>query len=1057
MRFAVLGPLRVDHDGDAVVVKGDTQRRILAALLARPGRPVGVSELVDMLWPDNPPSNAVRNVRSYVAKLKRVHGQHVQTPRLPIESGPSGYTLRIRAGELDSVEFADAVRRATQAHRAGEPTTANLLLDRALRLWQGDPFVDIDESPFLRPEIERLRRCQLEAFELGLALGRASELVPELARLVEQHPYQEHPAALLMRALNASGRQAEAQETFRQLRYRLVHDLGVDPSPEVAELHQALLRGADTTARVERHDRVSESVTQAYIDPPASHEHSAHSFDPVPGGGPETAGRWVLLDGMPQPPRAFQPRPEYLRQLDIGGTDRPSVCTVTGPPGVGKTQLVAAHARTRLSRGDTVFWLNADSDENLVAGMADVAALMRPHARDEDTERAAQHARRWLSNLTEPALLVFDNAREPETVRQWLPQAGSTQVVITSNRRVFGWLGGHMELDAFDREEARAYLDAATGLPRDEAMEGVIDGVGRYALALALAGAVIATERLSYADYLRRLRNLPTRSSLAAHEGDPYPHGVVDAIRLSLNAVRDQPGAQALAEQLAVLARSGTSRSLLVPETLEEHGRAERSGALAALVDAYLASYTQDGEMLVMHPLTRRVLLELCKEQDRLEKLLGAATALLNDHVARSEDEDYQHGAELLSHLESILALSERIAIDNPLHTELLALCTKVIGRFHHRCDFVRAAPLNTAVHERQRRLLGDDSPETLRSCTELAREYRRQAKLGGAVELLEQTAERQRERLGPDHPDTFWTRHTLAATHLVAGRPDTAIAMLRELTADDRAGGDRTLRLGSRRRLAWALRSLARLSESARIYREILPEYANVHGPEHPQTLRTRSELACVHRLAGELDTAEGLLAEVLAVRERALGTEHPDNWHDRDRLADVRRASGAGGAREIFERTATHWQHTLGERHPWTLLARNNVACALESEGDLPAASAMFADLYQAHEQVLGPVLPRTLNVGNNLACVRALRGDVDGAAALLEEVLSGRRHTLGQHHPDTETTRHNLALLRRAGEFESDRDDGGLVHWRRRGAAYGSGHSVDSTIRLLPTDLA
>lgn len=1046
------------------MVKG-TQRRILAALLARAGRPVGVGELVDLLWDDDPPPNAIRNVRSYVAKLKRTFEASGPSP---VESGPSGYTLRVRAGELDSIDFADAVRRAIGAERAGEHATANLLLDRALRLWQGDPFADIEESPFLRPEVERLRQCQLQALELGLELGRGSELIPELGRLVERHPYQERPIALLMRALNDSGRQAEAQQVFREARHRLVEDLGVDPSAELSELHEALLRGDRDDSGIRRAVSVgSDRKATEHAEP--STPAPAATIDPLGSPNRESPPpRLVLVDHMPQPPRVFQPREACQRRLDMSAdATEPVVCTVTGARGVGKTQLVAAHARARLSRGDAVFWVNADTRENVVAGLADVAALAGVRGGDQDFEEAARHARRWLSSFDRPTLLVFDNANEPGTIREWLPRSGAIQVVITSTRRVFEWLGENMELGAFDRDEARSFLDNATGLTRDDTTERVIDEVGQYALALALASAVITTEQLSYADYLRRLRNLPARRSLGAYEGDPYPHGVVEAIRLSLDSVRHTTGARALAEHIAVLAPAGTRRTLLVPEVLDEHGRADRTHALAVLADAYLANYAEDGQLLVMHPLTRRVLLELCAEEGRSGDLLRSVTSMLADHLERTaaDAESHRTWQEALGHLESLLAIVARTDPDTNVRAELLTLCTSVVGHFHNRCDFVSAAPLNAAVHSEQRKLLGADDPATLRSCTELARQYRRLAKLDQAIELLEETLDRQRQRLGEEHPDTWWTWQTLAGTHLVSGRAYRAITMLREMVAVEQ-GPDAPVRLGSNRRLAWALRSVGQLEESTAIYRALVPEYERLYGPEHPQTFRTRSEFACVHRCAGRLDTANEMLTELIASRERALGGAHPDQWQDRERLADVRRGAGEPReAREIFEAAAAHWQETLGDRHPWTLIARNNVACAAESTGALDAAYALFGQLHRLHDEVLGPALPRTLNVAHNHAAVLALRGGYAEATAMFADVLDGRRHVLGEDHPDTRTTRDSLALVReRLGPEDASFHAQGAVpvreeplpRWLRDGCAYGSGRSVDSTIRLSAIDL-
>ena len=79
-------------------------------------------------------------------------------------------------------------------------------------------------------------------FEADLALGRYAELVGEVQALVREHPLRERLRAVLMQALYGSGRQAEALEVYRETRRLLVDELGIEPSPALHELEQAILR-----------------------------------------------------------------------------------------------------------------------------------------------------------------------------------------------------------------------------------------------------------------------------------------------------------------------------------------------------------------------------------------------------------------------------------------------------------------------------------------------------------------------------------------------------------------------------------------------------------------------------------------------------------------------------------------------------------------------------------------------------------------------------------------------------------------------------------------------
>ena len=127
-----------------------------------------------------------------------------------------------------------------------EAAQASRLLTEALDLWRGEPLADLSDDPSSRAEIQRLEAARLAALELrieaDLELSRGSQLVPELEALVHEHPLHERLAGAYMRALYGAGRQAEALEVYRTTRRTFVAELGIEPSPALRELEQAILR-----------------------------------------------------------------------------------------------------------------------------------------------------------------------------------------------------------------------------------------------------------------------------------------------------------------------------------------------------------------------------------------------------------------------------------------------------------------------------------------------------------------------------------------------------------------------------------------------------------------------------------------------------------------------------------------------------------------------------------------------------------------------------------------------------------------------------------------------
>ncbi|MFB8211452.1 BTAD domain-containing putative transcriptional regulator [Streptomyces sp. NPDC056010] len=238
MRYGILGTTQaLRDDGTALSVGGARLRALLTVLALRPGRTVPVAVLVDEVWDGEPPADAAGALQALVGRLRRAIGHDA------VASAESGYRL---AGEPEAVDLFRFERLAGEGARAlaeGDPARAAALLSDALALWRGPALADLPDrhAAAARWTARRLdaRRDRLAA---ELALGRATEVLPELTALCGEHPLDEPLQALRLRALRDAGRTAQALAAYDEVRTLLADRLGTDPGPELTGLYAELLR-----------------------------------------------------------------------------------------------------------------------------------------------------------------------------------------------------------------------------------------------------------------------------------------------------------------------------------------------------------------------------------------------------------------------------------------------------------------------------------------------------------------------------------------------------------------------------------------------------------------------------------------------------------------------------------------------------------------------------------------------------------------------------------------------------------------------------------------------
>ena len=495
LRFGVLGPLRVWR-GETVLDLGPVQQRVVLAVLAlQAGRPVGRQQMIDAVWGEIQPRNAVNLVQRHVSGLRRAlePDRTGRTPSDLLTWTDAGYLLTLPPGALDLDLFVRGLAQARTARAAGQLQEAAAALHSALELWRG-PVCDGLSSPFLDAQADRLAESRVSALEdrieLDLVIGDHGDLIAELRDLVAEHPLRERLRGLLMLALYRAGRQADALTAFRDARRQLHDELGVEPSAPLQQLHQQILTADPALA----------------------------PGGPAPAGtdvGAKASRRRVVPAQLPHNIPDFTGRDAELGRLDAlldqdgSGTRNAVVITViTGTAGVGKSALALYWAhRVRDLFPDGQLYVNlrgfgpagsAMQPAEVIHGFLDAFAVPSDRMPLDLDDRAALY-RTILADLR--VLVVLDNARDVDQVRSLLPGSPGCVVLVTSRNRLTSLVAADgarpVELDLLPDAEARRLLSSRLGQDRVASEPASVDEIIRACAGLPLALVVAASNAVA--------------------------------------------------------------------------------------------------------------------------------------------------------------------------------------------------------------------------------------------------------------------------------------------------------------------------------------------------------------------------------------------------------------------------------------------------------------------------------------------------------------------------------------------------------------------------------
>jgi DNA-binding SARP family transcriptional activator/tetratricopeptide (TPR) repeat protein len=470
VEFRILGPVELWVNGQRHDLGSPKERCVLGILLWRLGQPVSTESLVDLVWGGNPPDRARASLYAYVSRLRKDLQRAAGEDRVWLRRRSGHYTLDANRDCVDLYRFRELRGQARAAADGGDDGRAAELLHEAEQLWRGTPLAGLSgtwaERVRTRLEEERLDAIR-DRIKAELRLGRHAALVGEISELVVQHPFDQTLVEHLMLALYRCGRQAEALEAYRRAHHHLVSEVGSEPGSALRALHQRMLN-ADPD-----------------LDAPTPRARAKPSS--LPRDNPHFTGRTAELD-------------ELFGLIDAGerrGTV--TVVAINGMAGVGKSTFAVHAAHLLGDRYPDRFYLHLhthDPVEEPVDPAAGLGTLLRmldiPPAAIPGT--LEERATLWRTRLaTRRALILIEDADDPEQIRPLLPGSPGCLVLITSRRRMIGLAGIFwLSLGIMRQDEAVALFAQVAGVERAHdhaAVARVVRMCGYLPLAIQLEGS----------------------------------------------------------------------------------------------------------------------------------------------------------------------------------------------------------------------------------------------------------------------------------------------------------------------------------------------------------------------------------------------------------------------------------------------------------------------------------------------------------------------------------------------------------------------------------------
>jgi tetratricopeptide (TPR) repeat protein/DNA-binding SARP family transcriptional activator len=412
--YGILGRTALRIDGNLDQGWGTPRLRgVLATLLVHVDRRVPIETLLAWAWPEGEtlPQKPMATYYTYATRIRGVLRRLDSATVLHVENGC--YRLEVDKSLIDYTCFRTLIGRARELARERAFDESARCAQQGLGLWRGRALDDLASEPARAWRTRVLRDEWLPAnvvhIEALLQLGEFGEALNRIDELKEEHDLDVTLVKLRLSTLQSLARYSDATAYYLSMR-RLFLDDADDQAAEDLRAHFESLRVSPTPMNV----------------------HTSSEPLLVPRQLPHDIGDFVG-------------RADMVEALDTamrrGGENLSGVVVIDGMAGVGKTALAvhwAHRVRHLFSGGDFFVNLNGFSesasltqsavvDEFLVAVGYPLSSSLPPRGKELMLKRLMADRR---------ALVVLDNARGTDHVKDIIALLPSCSIVVTSRQRL---------------------------------------------------------------------------------------------------------------------------------------------------------------------------------------------------------------------------------------------------------------------------------------------------------------------------------------------------------------------------------------------------------------------------------------------------------------------------------------------------------------------------------------------------------------------------------------------------------------------------------------------